>query len=91
MKNPELVKVYFMGLSDEAHRKNNIEKYLSHLTERYHMLETICEEAKKIEVTKENKDIIFYQLATARYGKDFMKFNIEWYKKLINDMEDEEL
>ena len=55
------------------------------------MLETICDEAKKIEVTKENKDIIFYQLATARYGKDFMKFNIEWYKKLINDMEDEEL
>ena len=91
MKNPELVKVYFMGLSDETHRKNNIEKYLSHLTERYHMLETICDEAKKIEVTKENKDIIFYQLATARYGKDFMKFNIEWYKKLINDMGDEEL
>lgn len=66
-------------------------KTLSVLSIRYCMLEAICKEAKKIEVRKENKDIIFYQLAAARYGKDFMKFNIEWYKKLINDAEDEEL
>ena len=88
-KNPELVKVYFMGFSDKASRKINVEKYLSHLTERYHALNAICEEANSIVVTEESKDIIFYQLATARYGRDFMKFNMEWYKKLINEMENE--
>ncbi len=88
-KNPELVKVYFMGLSDKATRKINLEKYLSHLTERYHMLDAICKEADRIEVSEESRDIVFYQLAAARYGRDFMKFNIEWYKKLITESEDE--
>ncbi|MCI8716998.1 MAG: PadR family transcriptional regulator [Lachnospiraceae bacterium] len=87
-KNPELVKVYFMGFSDKTSRRNNIEKYLSHLTEKYHVLNAICEEARNVNITEENKDIIFYQLSAARYGRDFMKFNIEWYKKLINEMED---
>ena len=88
IKNPELVKVYFMGFSDKTSRRGNIEKYLSHLTEKYHVLNAICEEAQNVNITEENKDIIFYQLSAARYGRDFMKFNIEWYKKLINEMED---
>lgn len=88
-KSPELVKVYFMGFSDKATRRINIEKHLSYLTERYHALNAVCEEAKNINVTEESRDIIFYQLAAARYGRDFMKFNIEWYEKLINEMEDE--
>lgn len=88
-KNPDLVKVYFMGFSDKENRKTHLEKYLSHLTERYQTLKAICEEAKGINITEENKDIIFYQLAAARYGRDFMKFNMEWYQKLINEMENE--
>lgn len=88
VKNPELVKVYFMGFSDKVSRRINLEKYLSHLTEKYHTLNAICEEVKSVSVTKENKDIIFYQLSAARYGRDFMKFNIEWYKNLIDEMED---
>lgn len=88
-KNPELVKIYFMGFSDKTRRRANMEKYLSHLTEKYQVLNAVCEEAKSIKVQEENKDIIFYQLAAARYGRDFMKFNLEWYKKLIHEMEDE--
>lgn len=57
------------------------------LTEKYHVLNIICEEAQNVNITEENKDIIFYQLTAARYGRDYMKFNIEWYKKLINEME----
>ena len=52
------------------------------------MLNAICEEAQNENITEENKDIIFYRLSAARYGRDFMKFNIEWYKKLINEMEE---
>lgn len=86
IKNPELVKVYFMGFPDKTSRRNNMEKYLFHLTKKYHALNAICEEAKNITITEENKDIIFYQLSAARYGRDFMKFNMEWYKKLMNEM-----
>lgn len=88
-KNPELAKVYFMGLSDKTSRRVNIEQYLAQLAERYHVLDAICEEAKRMDVTEESQDIIFYQLAAARYGRDFMRFNIGWYKKLIDEMEDE--
>lgn len=52
------------------------------------MLNAICEEAQNENITEENKDIIFYRLSAACYGRDFMKLNIEWYKKLINEMED---
>lgn len=52
------------------------------------MLNAICEEAQNVNITEENKDIIFYQLSAACHERDFMKLNIEWYKKLINEMED---
>ena len=52
------------------------------------MLNAICEEAQNENITEENKDIIFYRLSAACYGRAFMKLNIEWYKKLINEMEE---
>jgi len=88
-KSPELVKVYFMGFSDKENRKINLEKYLSYLTERYAALNMICGEADRIEVPEESRDIVFYQLAAARYGRDFMKFNIEWYQNLIAEIGEE--
>lgn len=88
-KNPELAKVYFMGFSDERSREVNLEKYLSQLEDQYYALSIICEEAVNIKVPEEHKEIVFYQLAAARYGRDFMKFNIEWYKNLLNEIRSE--
>ena len=34
----------------------------------------------------ENKDILHYQFTATRYGKDLMKFNIEWLQKLLDEM-----
>lgn len=90
-KNPELVKVYFMGFADKSGRRANVEAYLSHLSERYRALSAICEEGENMETTEANKEILFYQLASARYGREFIRFNIEWYKKLILEMEQEGL
>lgn len=83
VKNPELAKVYFMGFSDKEIRKANIEKHLAHLREQYHTLQLICKEADGIEIPAEQKDIFTYQFAAARYGRDFVKFNIEWYESLL--------
>lgn len=88
-KSPELAKIYFMGFSDRKNREANLESYLSHLTEQYRALSLICEEADNVKTPKEHESIVFYQLAAARYGRDFMKFNIEWYKKLLNEIRSE--
>ena len=75
-----------MGFCDEKNREINIENYLTYLKEQYDALHAICEEADRIEASEEHRDIFFYQLAAARYGRDFMKFNIEWYESLLKEM-----
>ncbi len=90
-KNPELAKLFFMGFSDKRCREVSILTHLDYLNEQYCALNTICEEVHKIDISEENKDIILYQLAAARYGRDFMKFNIEWYETLLVETKDRKL
>ncbi len=88
---PGLVKVYFMGFSDKENREASIRNYLSFLKEQYCALEMICEEAKNAAVSQSNKEIINYQLASALYGKDLYKFNIDWFENLLRKMRNGEL
>ncbi len=91
IRNPELAKIYFMGFSDKKIREANIEEYLLYLTEQYSVLNIICEEANSINPPEEQKDIFSYQFAAARYGRDFMKFNVEWYKNFLNEIRSEKI
>ena len=88
---PGLVKVYFMGFSDKENREVSIQKYLSFLKEQYCALEMICEEAKNVAVSESNKEIFNYQLALAFYGKNFYKFNIDWFENLLSKMRNGEV
>lgn len=90
-KSPELIKVYFMGFSEKDNRETSIQQYLTYLNKQYCILEAICEDAKNIPVTAENKDILHYQMASAFYGRDLMKFNIDWYEGLSNKMRSNEI
>ncbi len=83
---PELVKVYFMGFSDWENREASIQSYLSFLKEQYCALEMVCEEAKNAAVSESNKEIFNYQLASAFYGRDLYKFNIDWFEDLLSKM-----
>lgn len=89
IKNPELAKLYFMGFSVRENRETRLQEYLSHLEKQYAVLNAICKEAENISVPDEYKDILRYQLAAAQYGKDFMKFNLEWYQKLLDEIRNE--
>lgn len=91
IKNPELAKIYFMGLSDKNMRAKNIEKNLANLNEQYQILKAICEEGEKIEIPDEGRDILNYQLASAKYGKELIKFNIDWYTQLLSDIRSRKL
>lgn len=85
-KNPELTKVYFMGMADGQNREAILEKYVCHLKEQYNALRIICKEADSAEVPAEHRDIVFFQLAAARYGRDLMAFNIRWYENLLREV-----
>ncbi len=91
LRCPELVKIYFMGFSDKENREASVQNYLSFLKERYCALEMICEEAKDVEVPENNKEIFYYQLVSAFYGKDLYKFNIDWFENLLSKMRNGEI
>ena len=82
-KNPELSKIYFMGLSDKESRVKSIEKYINDLKKIYSDLDKILKDGEKLSDDMQDNDIFFYQLQTAKYGRDFMQFNIDWYSRLL--------
>ncbi|HHX69684.1 MAG TPA: PadR family transcriptional regulator [Gallicola sp.] len=83
-KHPELTKIYFLGYSTPENRIKIIEEHIQQLTQQYEILKAICEDGQNIKVNPKHKDIVYYQLATARYGRDQAKFTIKWYKDLLN-------
>ncbi|XCP84475.1 helix-turn-helix transcriptional regulator [Roseburia hominis] len=88
---PGLVKVYFMGFSDKVKREASLQHYLSFLREQYCALEILCEEAKNTDIPENAKEIFHYQLASAFYGRDLYKFNIDWFENLLNKMRNGEI
>lgn len=81
-KNSELVKIYFMGFTELENRKNLIKNHISYLKIIYSDLDKICQEGEKNPDALKN-DIFFYQLQTAKYGRDLILFNINWYTNLL--------
>ncbi|MDE5547758.1 MAG: PadR family transcriptional regulator, partial [Clostridia bacterium] len=85
-KYPDLAKIYFMGFSENDKRIEQIENYLNELRKIHSQLEEICEDGEKVSAELQDNEIAFYQLQTAKYGRDFMKFNIDWYSRLLKNM-----
>ncbi|MCI8369764.1 MAG: PadR family transcriptional regulator [Clostridia bacterium] len=86
VKNPELSKIYFLGFAEKETRIKLIENHIADLEKVCSDLEKICENGKICSSGMVNNDIFFYQLQTAIYGRDFVKFNIEWYNRLLNNL-----
>ncbi len=92
-KCPDLSKIYFMGFTEQEKRAYNILQYISELKTKHNALMLICDESKiymqSVEyehLDKSAKDIIFYQLSTARYGSDLLSFTIMWYENFLKEM-----
>ncbi len=82
IKSPELVKIYFMGFSDKQTSVKNIESYLELLKCQHETLCAVCQEGENAGIPAEGREIFKFQDAAARYGRDFLEFNIQWYEKL---------
>lgn len=83
-KNPELTKIYFMGFAKKDSRIKTLENYVAKMKITHQELVHICNEGEKLQITENRNDILFFQLQTAKYGRDIMKFNIEWYERLLD-------
>lgn len=84
-KHPELGKLYFMGFGEQNNRLNTLKAHILELQKQYEVLCAICAEGEAMKCDYEHNDLFHYQLATARYGRDLMKFNIDWYKALYRE------
>lgn len=87
-KNPELSKIYFMGLTEKEIRIKLIEKHVADLKRLHSDLEKICNEGEALSSEMQNNDVLFFQFQTAAYGRDLMKFNAEWYTRLLKTLKD---
>ena len=86
-KNPELGKLYFMGFSDPRTRCRNIRCTIENLKKVHGILSAIVEDGTHMEVPPEAREILHYQLASARFGRDSMKFQMDWYEAFLKEEE----
>lgn len=82
-KNSELAKIYFMGFTEKDNRVNMLESHIADLQKLYKYLERNCNEGAILATELQENDILFYQMQTANYGCDLMRFNIDWYSRLL--------
>lgn len=89
-KCPELAKIYFIGHISLENRILLIRTYIDDLREKLSILEEVCREGEHFMIEYKDNDILFYQLQTAKYGRDHMRFNIAWYEQLLKEIERKE-
>ena len=87
-KNPEMLKIYFMGVSNREGREQRIERHIESLRAVHLQDSMIVEEASQFvsvnELSPEMRDIANYQMMSAKFGADIIQFQIEWFSELLN-------
>ena len=54
-------------------------------------LECKTNKIQKLDVSNDMMDVFNYQLMSACYGRDMLKFNIDWYEKMLSQIEGAQL
>lgn len=81
VREPSLLKVFFLGHLSEKSRKPVVESYLSEVTKHLTELEKLLEVAQKLEVPAHMEVHKTYQLATLEFGIAYYEFVKDWYKR----------
>lgn len=87
-KNPELSKIYFLGFAEKETRLKLIKNLIADLRTMLYDLEKICNDGIMLSNENQNNDIFYFQLQTATYGRDLIKFNIKWYSRLLKNIKE---
>jgi len=88
VKNPELSKIYFLGFAEKETRIKLIKNHIADLKTMLCDLNKICYDGKMLSNENQNNDIFYFQLQTATYGRDLIKFNIKWYSRLLKNIKE---
>lgn len=81
VREPSLLKVFFMGHLGEGERQAVLEHYLREVTTHLTQLGGLLEVAKKLEVPAHMEAHKTHQLATLEFGIAYYTFVIDWYRK----------
>lgn len=87
VKNMELSKMFFLGFANKETRIKLINDYIFQLREVQGTLKAIKDIVSRMEFTEITENIMTYQKATLEYGIDSAEFEIQWYTKLLESME----
>ncbi len=86
-KNPELAKLYFMGISDVTRRQKRVRELITDLEKTNLTLSALYNEGLTLKPSEQYRDLFNYQLMTVKFGRDYTVFQLEWFKNLLSDME----
>ena len=93
VRSPELLKLYFMGLSEKEGRAARIEQYIGELNGTLLTLRMTVDEADRIaaagEIPPEMKDLFNYQMISAQFAADLMAFQVNWFTDLLHRIKEE--
>lgn len=87
-RDPELAKLFFMVFSEKAGRMERLGKYIDTLRSEYQTMKFIYDEGITFSTEEKYQDIANYQLLSAKYGVDTLKFHVDWYTKVLEDMKE---
>lgn len=90
-KDPELAKLYFMGLSEKETRIERLEAYIQSLRKVLEPLRFLYEQGRDFKTEEAYRDILNFQFLSVRYGVDNLQFHIDWYTKIVQEMKEEKL
>ena len=85
-KNPELAKLYFMGLSDKTERQRRVQKLIADIEKTHLTLSALYNDGLALTPSDEYRDLFNYQLMTVKFGKDYTAFQLQWFKELLSDI-----
>lgn len=85
IKDEFLVRVFFLGDTDTTERKRLLSEYMNELESSKQQLERMTEEIHNRDLSSFDEEVLKYQLATLRFGKDYFDFKQEWINRLIDE------
>jgi DNA-binding PadR family transcriptional regulator len=86
-----LVKVFFFGFISREERIRLLSDYIELMTAEYKEMAVFQQSALTMDISAEHQEIYNYQMASLDYGVQGTGFEIEWYQKLLEKIEKEEI
>lgn len=90
VKNMELAKLFFLGFSSNQEKINAIEDYILQIQDIKGQLLLIYKEFSRSVLNKRENELDYeifkYNKLMIKYGLDAAEFEIQWYKKILEEI-----